>query len=62
VTIQLARLIDSIQPEKTVLLFGAGSSAPSRVPTAAQLATYLATTFGLEAEGFSLSEIASLVD
>src|SRR5439155_14126826 len=60
--VQIARLIDSINPEKTVLLFGAGSSAPSGVPIAPQLAIHLATTFGLDAAGYSLSEIASLAE
>lgn len=60
--IELARLIDSIQPEKTVLLFGAGSSVPSHAPTGAQLTSYLAETFKINAEGFSLSELASLVE
>lgn len=60
--IEIARLIDSITPEKTVILFGAGSSAPSGLPSAAQLATQLAAAVGLSSEDYSLSEIASLVE
>ena len=61
-TIEIARLVETIEPQETVLLFGAGSSTPSGVPTGSQLAAFLASTFGLEAEGYSLSEVASLVE
>ena len=60
--IGVARLADSIDPDKTVLLFGAGSSVPSGALTATELARQLANTFNLNAEGYSLSEIASLIE
>jgi hypothetical protein len=50
--IEIARLIDSIDPEKTVLLFGAGSSVPSGIPIAVKLTNRLADTFSLAAEGY----------
>ncbi len=60
--IEISRLVDRISPETTVLLFGAGSSAPSGVPAAAQVARRLAALIGLGAEDYSLSELASLVE
>lgn len=60
--VELSRLIDSINPTKTVLLFGAGSSAPSGAPSAHDLAEYLSSKFNLPSEGFSLSEVASLAE
>jgi GTPase SAR1 family protein len=62
VPIELAKLIDGIQPERTVLMFGAGSSVPSGAPTGTQLSKHLADTFGILDFGYSLSEISSLVE
>lgn len=60
--IELSRLIDTVQAENTVLLFGSGSSVPSQMPTASALAVYLVNKFQINGEGFSLSEIASLIE
>jgi SIR2-like domain len=55
-------VINRIQPERTVLLFGAGSSIPSRAPTSQALIDFFANRFALPRTGFSLSEIASLAE
>jgi hypothetical protein len=55
-------IIDRIQPERTVLLFGAGSSVPSKAPTSEALTSFMAQHFGLPLTGFSLPEIASLAE
>jgi hypothetical protein len=55
-------IINRIQPEKTVLLFGAGSSIPSKAPTSQDLIDLLATRFALPATGFSLPELSSLAE
>lgn len=60
--IELSRLVDGLNPENTVLLFGAGSSIPSGAPSARELSSYLAQEFGFDAEGYSLSEIASIIE
>jgi hypothetical protein len=55
-------VINRIQPERTVLLFGAGSSIPSRAPTSQALIDFFAGRFALPETGFSLPEIASLAE
>jgi hypothetical protein len=58
----VASIVDRVQPERTVLLFGAGSSVPSKAPTSEALADFVANRFGLPHSGFSLPEIASLAE
>ena len=55
-------VINRIQPERTVLLFGAGSSIPSKAPTSQGLIKFFATRFGLPETGFSLPEISKLAE
>ena len=58
----VSSLVERIQPTRTVLLFGAGSSLPSNAPSSEALTTLLSTRFGLPGTGFSLSEIAALAE
>ncbi|MCA3009833.1 MAG: SIR2 family protein [Phycisphaerales bacterium] len=58
---QLESLAKSLQPNQTVLLFGAGASVPSGAPLAADLAATLSSQFSLS-PGYSLSEVAGLVE
>ncbi|ULA61509.1 MAG: SIR22 domain-containing protein [Nitrospira sp.] len=60
--VEIARLVDTITPEKTVILFGSGSSVPSGLPNASELADHLAKMIGLSSDDYSLSEIAGLVE
>lgn len=55
-------VVNRIQPERTVLLFGAGSSSPSKAPTSEVLIKCIATRFGLSEDEFSLPEISSLAE
>lgn len=60
--IEVSRLVDSIVPEHTILLFGAGASAPSGVPSASALASRFASAAELDPSEYSLSEVASLYE
>jgi hypothetical protein len=61
-TTELSRLIRGIQPERTVLFFGAGSSIPSRAPSVTKLISVISSKFRIDAEGFSLSELTGIVE
>jgi SIR2-like domain len=60
--IPLPQLVGEIIPEKTILFFGAGSSVPSKAPSVDTIKKHFAKTFGLADDGYSLSELASLVE
>jgi hypothetical protein len=60
--ITVKQLADSVEPPRTVLFFGAGSSVPSGGPTGSALITHLSARFNLTPADFSLSEIASLAE
>jgi len=57
--IGIKQLIESIDPTRTVLFFGSGSSIPSRAPTVVALVDHLAKRFDLPVASFSLAEVAS---
>lgn len=61
-SITLSDLTKRITPSNTVLFFGAGSSIPSGAPTVKKLIDLFSSRFNLSSEGYSLSEIASLVE
>jgi hypothetical protein len=61
-TLPLPQLVGEIIPEKTVLFFGAGSSVPSKAPSVDTIKKRFAKTLGLDADGYSLSELASLLE
>lgn len=60
--IHIKQLADIIEPIRTVLFFGAGSSIPSRAPTTDALIAHFAKRFKLPEVGFNLSETASLAE
>jgi hypothetical protein len=60
--IAIQELVDQIQPEKTVLIFGAGASVPSNAPNVAALLDAISSEFGIEVDGLSLSEISALAE
>src|SRR5690348_12453217 len=60
--ISVNAVADRIQPEKTVLLLGAGASVPSGAPTGLALAHSLAKELNPMPEGDDLSEIASIYE
>lgn len=61
-TIELDRLVQNLDPDRTILFFGAGSSIPSGSPSATNLASAIAERFGIDPDGFSLAEIAELAE
>jgi hypothetical protein len=54
--------VAQLVPESTILLFGAGSSIPSGAPGVEQIKAMLAEKFKQESAGFSLAEMADLVE
>ncbi|WP_348766593.1 SIR2 family protein [uncultured Salinisphaera sp.] len=60
--IELHTLAQAINPQETILFFGAGSSIPSGAPSASTLATALAGRFNLDATGCDLADVATLVE
>jgi hypothetical protein len=60
--ISAKQLLDSFDPQRTVLFFGAGSSIPSKGPTTEAIIKHLAVRFGLPETGFNLSETAGLAE
>ncbi|WP_448950975.1 SIR2 family protein [Labrys neptuniae] len=58
----LTQLVNEIVPEKTVLLFGAGSSVPSKAPAVAAIMAHFEEIFAAKADGYSLREQSSLVE
>lgn len=61
-TIDIDRLVQNLDPKRTVLFFGAGSSIPSGSPSAQDLKWTIAKRFDIEHEGFSLAEVAELAE
>jgi len=61
-TIPLDNLCREISPDRTALLFGAGSSFPSGAPTASDLASRLGEKCSISAPGLNLTEIATLIE
>lgn len=60
--IAIQELIDQIQPEKTVLIFGAGASVPSNAPSVNALIEAIGSEFAIEVDSLSLSEISALAE
>ncbi|MCW3837503.1 SIR2 family protein [Sphingomonas canadensis] len=61
-TIELDRLVQNLDPTRTILFFGAGSSIPSGSPSAADLVEAITTKFKVATDGFSLAEVAELAE
>lgn len=61
-TISVVELVKSIEPQNTVLLFGAGASIPSGAPTVNDLIQAFSKKFSVANNDYSLSEIASLCE
>jgi SIR2-like domain len=60
--ILLKDLAKEVSPMNTVLLFGSGSSIPSGAPPVATLIQKFSKAFDVEADGYNLSEIASICE
>jgi len=62
VPIQMERLVAGIEPERTVLFFGAGSSLPSGAPTVAQLQLHFEQLYGVVASEYTLAEQTGIIE
>src|SRR5262245_18033909 len=60
-SIPVAQLVQDLEPQNTVLLFGSGSSIPSGAPSVARLIKSLAEAGDVTGE-YSLSELAGIVE
>lgn len=60
--IDVERLARDLNPEQTVLFFGAGSSIPSGSPSAQELTNSIAAKFAVDPQGFTLAEVAELAE
>ncbi|MGO9770360.1 MAG: SIR2 family NAD-dependent protein deacylase [Roseiarcus sp.] len=60
--IPIGQLAGEIVPERTVLLFGAGSSVPSKAPSVATIMAHFEEKFGVKSKGYTLRELSSLVE
>lgn len=60
--IQMDRLVGGIDPERTVLFFGSGSSLPSGAPTGTQLQAHFEKVFGVRASGYTLAEQTGIIE
>ena len=61
--IDLAKLVTSIVPEKTILLFGAGSSSSvRRAWTLAKLQDHFDKVFGVSAHDYTLAEQTGIIE
>ncbi|MGK2911676.1 MAG: hypothetical protein ACSLE1_18010 [Sphingobium sp.] len=61
-TIEIDRLVQNLDPARTLLFFGAGSAIPSGSPSATDLANAIAIKFGVDATGFNLAEVSELAE
>lgn len=61
-SISIQELVDQLQPERTVLIFGAGASVPSNAPSVGILIDAISAAFSIEADGLSLAEISALAE
>lgn len=60
--ITIESLATAIKPERTVLLFGAGSSIPSGAPSSADLLNTLATSSRIDATDLDLRELSTVIE
>jgi hypothetical protein len=54
--------VQGVQPSKTVLLFGAGSSIPSGAPSIQALQDHFEKVFGVSAASYSLTEQTGIIE
>lgn len=59
-TIELSRLVEALNPESTVLFFGAGSSVPSGAPSVDELIGSISKEYSIADNDYSLSEVSGI--
>jgi hypothetical protein len=62
VPVEISTLTRQLEPTRTVLLFGAGSSIPSGAPSVASLQDHFEKIFGIPASGYSLAEQTGIIE
>ncbi len=58
----LSAFVQDLKPESTILFLGAGSSLPSHAPSVPEIIEHLSKVFHQSSEGFTLAELAELVE
>lgn len=58
---KISTFIEGLNPSRTILFFGAGSSIPSGAPSVEDIITALSEKFGQRTDSFSLAELAELI-
>jgi len=61
-SVSLASLIRDLQPESTVLLFGSGSSIPSKAPSTSTIIERLGIAFDIPAGSYNLREMSTFAE
>ena len=59
--ISIDQVLDNISPERTVLLFGAGSSIPSGAPSVPDIRSHLARKFAIDMDDLTLAELTDII-
>jgi len=61
-TVKVDELIDQLQPNRTVLLFGAGSSRPSGAPSVTDLQEHFEKIFSISGKDYTLAEQTAIIE
>ena len=59
--ISIGQVLDNINPERTVLLFGSGSSIPSGAPSGPDICSHLARKFAIDLDDLTLAELTDII-
>jgi hypothetical protein len=62
VPVTVEEVIKNLDPTKTILLFGAGSSIPSNAPSVQDLQKHFEATFNVSADQYGLAEQTSIIE
>jgi hypothetical protein len=60
--ISIEQVIENINPERTVLLLGSGSSIPSGAPSVSAILSHLAGKFGVDPDDLTLRELTDIIE
>jgi TATA-box binding protein (TBP) (component of TFIID and TFIIIB) len=60
--VELQVLTRNVEPERTVLMFGSGSSIPSGAPSVKQLQEHFTQVFGVPTADYTLAEQTGIIE
>lgn len=60
--LEVERFVANLEPNRTVLLFGSGSSLPSGAPSVADLQAHFQRVFGTPFAGYTLAEQSGIIE